>query len=99
MNDEKEKWMEEVLQSMKGIQRAKPMPELLTKIENQIASSKMEVVHLRQLRYVAAIIVLLLFVDTIALVYDNQNQQPNNEDVAVMDTYNQSLISSYQIYE
>lgn len=99
MNDKKEKWMEEVFQSMKGTPRAKPIPELFAKIENQIAPSKVEVIHLRQLRYVAAIVILLLFVDTIALVYDNQYKQPNNEDVAVMDTYDQALISSYQIYE
>lgn len=99
MNDKKEKWAEEVFQSMKGSQRAKPRPELYVKIENQIAFSKANVVPLYQWRYYAAAAVLILLVNTTALIYFNQNKQVNDENVAIMDTYNQSLISSYQIYE
>lgn len=95
MNDEKEKWMEDVFQSMKGSQRAKPRPELFIKIQNRIGVGDAKIVPLRQWRYAAAVAVLMLVVNTKALVYFNQKQQVSYEDV---DTYNQSLISTYQIY-
>lgn len=99
MNDEKEKWMEDVFQSMKGSQRAKPRPDLLVKIQNRIGVVDAKIVPLRQWRYVTAAAILLLLIDMSALVYFSQHNQVNYEDVAVVDTYNQSLISSYQIYE
>lgn len=99
MNDDKEKWMQDVFQSMKGSQRAKPRPDLFVKIQNRIGVGGAKIVPLRQWRYAAAVAVLMLVVNTIALVYFNQQNQLNYEDVTVVDTYNQALISSYQIYE
>lgn len=99
MNDDKEKWMEEVFQSMKGSRRAKPRPELFAKIEGQIAVSKGKVIPLRQWKYAAAVAALVLFVNVKALLYSNQNDEVFNDDAVVADVYNQPLISSYQIYE
>lgn len=99
MNDEKEKWMETVFQSMKGSQRAKPRPDLFAKIQSRIGVVDAKIVPLRQWRYAAAAAVLLLLMNTSVLVYFSQQIQVNYEDIAVVDTYNQSLISSYQIYE
>lgn len=96
MNDDKEKWMEDVFQSMKGSQRAKPQSDVFVKIQNRIGVGDAKIVTLRQWRYAAAVAVLMLVVNTTALVYFNQL---NYEDVTVVDTYNQALISSYQIYE
>ena len=99
MNDEKEKWIEDVFQSMKGSQRAKPQPDLFVKIQNRIGVVDAKIVPLHQWRYAAAAAVLILLMNMTALVYFNQQNKVNYEDVAVEDTYNQSLISSYQIYE
>lgn len=99
MNEEKEKWIEEVFQSMKGSKRAKPQLELFTRIENKIALSKAKIVSLHQWRYAAVTAALILLINTTALMYYNQHKQMNNEDMAVVDTYNISLISAYQIYE
>ena len=99
MNDEKEKWMDEVFESMKGSQRAKPGPELFAKIESQIEISTGKIIPLQQWRYAAAAAVLVLLVNATVLLYYNQHDGVAYEDVAVVDTYRQPLISNYQIYE
>ena len=98
MNDNKEKWMEDVFQSMKGSQRTKPQPDLFVKIQNRIGVGDAKLVSRHQWKYTAAAAVLILFVNITALVYFNQQHQVNYEDVADGNTYNQTLISTYQIY-
>lgn len=98
MNDEKEKWVEDVFQSMKGSERAKPQHDLFEKIQNRIGVGDAKVVSLHQWKYTAAAVVLILFMNITALVYFNQQHQVNYEDVADGNTYNQALISTYQIY-
>ncbi len=99
MNDEKEKWMEEVFQSMKGSQRAKPGPELFAKIEDQISFPKAKVVSMAQWRYAAAAAVLVLFLNTTTLLHYKQLDKVSYENTAVADSYGQALITTYQIYE
>lgn len=99
MDNEKEKWIADVFESMKGNQRAKPAPELFAKIESEINSSTAKVIPIRQWRYAAAAAALVLFVNVSALFYYQQNSGLAYEDVAVGDTYNQPLISDYQIYK
>ncbi|MEM8524168.1 MAG: hypothetical protein AAGG68_05980 [Bacteroidota bacterium] len=99
MSDEKEKWMEEVFQSMSGGQRAKPRLELFSKIENQITFSKAKIVSLRQWKLAAAAAAFILLINTATLIYYNQSNQMNEEEVAVVDTYEESIINFYQIYE
>ncbi len=96
MNEEKEQWMEDVFQSMKGSRRAQPRPTLLAKIENQIAAAKM--IPLQKWRYAVAAAALLLFVNVAALlIYQNTGEA--RSEVAAADAYSESLISSFQIYE
>lgn len=99
MDEEKEKWMENVLNSMSGSQRAKPRPELLKKIQSKIGASETKVVPLRQWKYAVAAAILILLMNTITWVYVNQPNPIRNESVTVVDTYNQTLIRSFQIYE
>ncbi|MEZ5044879.1 MAG: hypothetical protein R2828_33615 [Saprospiraceae bacterium] len=99
MDDEKEKWMKDVFESMKGSQRAKPKPELFAKIENRIVLSQVKVIPLRQWQYTVVAASFMLLINTTALFFYNQNNQMDYEEVVVVDTYNESLISSYQIYE
>ena len=96
MNNEKDKWMENVFQSMKDSQRAKPSPELFTKIKNQISTAGVD--PLLQWRYVVAAAVLMLLINSMALIYYIEYKQVNDEHVAVGRAYKQSLINSYQIY-
>lgn len=98
MNDEKEKWIADVFSSMKESQRAKPGSELLGKIEDQIDLSKAKVVSMPYWKYAAAAAFLLL-INSTALIYHIQNKKLNDEDVALVDAYSESLIRSFQIYE
>ncbi|MBQ4821886.1 hypothetical protein [Aquimarina sp. MMG016] len=98
MNDSKKKWMEDVFQSMKGSQRAKPQQELFAKINNQFKLEKTEVVPLHQWRYTAAVAIFLLLMNSTALIYYNLNRQVDYDYATFEDTYKESLISSYQIY-
>ena len=98
MNDDKEKWMEDVFQSMKYSQRAKPRPDLFVKIQNQIGVGGAKIVPLRQWRHAVAVAVILLVVNATVMVYFNQQHQVNYEDIANRNIYNQTLISTYQIY-
>lgn len=97
-NKDQEKWVEEVFQSMKGSQRAKPSPELFSRIQGQIEGSKSNIVPLYPWRYVAAAVVIVFF-NVTALFYYNQPEEVSSGNVMVADVYSQSLISSYQIYE
>ena len=99
MNDEKQEWMENVFQSMKGSQRAKPENELLAKIQKRIGGLETRVVSMRQVKYVAAAAVLILLMNTTTLVYFNQQKQMDEEEIAIETNYGESLISSFQIYE
>lgn len=99
MNDEKEKWTEEVFQSMKGSQKARPRPELFAKIEDKIAASKNKEIPLHQWRYAVAAAVIILLLNTTALLYYNQHNELSYENAVVADAYTESLISNYQIYE
>ena len=99
MNAEKEKWTEEVFQSMKGSQRAKPSPELFAKIEEQIEVSETKIVSMYQLKYAAAAAALILLLNiTVLFTYRNYDVV-SYEGTIEANTYSQSLISTYQIYE
>lgn len=57
----KEQWADEVLQSLDGIQKAKPNPELFAKITNKLYAEKQsKIIPLKQLGWVAAAACLLL---------------------------------------
>ena len=99
MNEEKDEWAEEIFQSMKGSKRSKPSPELLSKIESQIAFSNIKIVPRLQWRYAAVAAILILLLNTTALIYYKRHQQMKDAKVAVVDTYERPLIRSYQIYE
>ena len=96
--NDKEKWIDEVLSSMEGSQRAQPRPELYKKIEGKLLAEKGSVVQFNQWKYAAAA-VLVLLINTTALMYYSQNSRLINEEVVAADVYDQSLISMSQIYE
>ncbi len=99
MSTEKEKWMDEVFESMKGSQRARPSPELFAKIEGKIVPAKGKLIPIQQWRYAVAAAVLVLLVNSAAMLYYNQQDGVAYEDVAAVDTYSQPLITNYKIYE
>ena len=99
MNDDKEKWMDDAFQSMKGSQRAKPRPELFAQIEGQLMSSKQRVIAMYPWKSAVAAAVLMLLINSTALIYYNQDNTTSYEEIGTSDAYSQSLITPYQIYE
>lgn len=99
MKSDKEKWMEDVFESMKGSQRARPQPELLEKIMKNIDAPEAKVVPMYQWRIVAAAAVLLLVLNIFALNHYTQNSVSSSGELAVEDASSQLIISNYKIYE
>lgn len=96
---DQDKWPENIFNSMKGSQRAKPQSELFAKIESQIASSEVKVLHMLPFKYVAAAAILICLLNTSALLlYTQQNKtQPQGEALQVSDSG--ALINSFEIYK
>lgn len=99
MNNEEDKWIEEVFESMRGSQRAKPNPNLFLAIKEEIASSSYQVIPIYQLRGYAAAGVLALLINVSFLTTYNQYEELPDFEVAEADMYNKPLITSFQIYE
>jgi hypothetical protein len=95
MNEDKEQWMEDVFNSMKGSKRLQPSTDLFAKIENEISTSK--VIPIFQWKYAAAA-AIVIFVNITSVFYYTQNTEINTNDDAVAVVYNQPLLSTYQIY-
>jgi len=99
MSDDKEKEIEAIFNSMKDSKRAKPSPELYGKIHKQIFTRSTKVISITQLKKYAAAACFILLLNTIALYSYNLQKGTAEQDVAAVDNYQESLITSYEIYE
>ena len=93
MKNNKDKWVDEVINSMQDSQKAQPAPELFAKIEAKIGQPYKKNILINRWRVAAAI--LLLVLNGLALRQINQNNR-NNE---VVITQEPSIISNYNIYK
>ncbi len=98
MKKDQHEWTEEVFQSMRGSQRARPRPDLFSKIEDQINLHEAKVIPIVQWKWAAAVAVMILFINITALVVYNQSETIT-EDYAVVNTYGEPLLTTYQIFE
>ena len=99
MSNEKDNWMEDVFQSMKGSQKAKPDTAVFAKIEARIDGSKSTVIPLRQRGYAVAASLLILVLNALALYDFTQGQGLPEEEMVNVEAAAPSLISNFQIYE
>ena len=95
MNDDRDQWIGEVLNSMRGSSRAQPSPDVWASIESKL-SAKATVVSLPRLRMAAAAAVLVLLLNGLALRHYVQDQ---GEEVASKTVAEQGLISRYNLYD
>ncbi len=99
MESAKEKWVNKVMGSMEGIQRAKPAPDLFAKIEREIASPEGKIISMSQFRVAAAAAILLLAMNIFLLnQYAKSDTSDTSEWVSEVDS-NEQLISNYNLYE
>jgi hypothetical protein len=97
MQDEREKWVDEVMNSLQGMRAAEPPADLFEAIQTGINKPKAKVIPLRQLRWSIAIAAVLLLLNVIAI-----RSYANNKDdgFASLEEFGGSpLVSDYKIYE
>jgi len=93
--NDKEKWIDDVFDSVKGSDRAKPNSDLFGKILNEINAPDASIIPLFQLRMIAAAAVILLVLNIAILRQNIQNSNLNSDEWV---TENTSVISNYNIY-
>lgn len=91
---EQEKWTNEVLNSLDGMQKAEPSPYLYTRIQSKLNSGAGNMIPVRFaiLSLGSIAIVLLLSISYVQL----SGQSTTNDEQAII--YEQQLINSDQIY-
>jgi hypothetical protein len=94
--NKKEKWAEEVLQSLTGINKAVPNPDLFAKITLRLQADKQtNIIPLHQLRWVsvAACVVVALNIYAITMRAKSVNEQVTKESAQYI------LINEYTLYK
>ena len=98
VNNKMEEWKETVMDSLNGVKRAIPDPNLYLKIENNIYSPKNKTITMSRLRVsVAAAIILIILNVYFANNYlqNNLNNTENPEEIISQTP----LTSNYKLYE
>jgi len=96
MNQNKKDKISDILNSMKGSQRAKPSGDLFAKIEHEISGTDTFIIPLRQLKWVAAAAILLLIINGITM---QQNYKHHKTDTIAKSARGKSIISNYTLYD
>ena len=97
MQDEQNKWVDEVMNSLQGMRAAEPPADLFETIEARIDGAGAKVISLQQMRWGIAIAAVLLLFNFIAIRSYTVN---NNDGYAYTESYEGSqLVSDYKIYE
>ena len=99
MEKEKNKWIEEVFESTKGMQRARPNPALFSKIRKDIYGEKAKVIQLPQLGRAIAAAVLILILNVFVVIEYTKADQIAETATAIDQPSNQSILSNYNLYE
>lgn len=96
---EKEKWIENVLDSMADSQPAKPSADLFLKIEQRIQEQNSLVIQLPNLRIAAAATLILIAVNGLLLTRYTQNEPSQNQELVDNHLSNNQLVSNFQLYQ
>ena len=87
---EKDKWIENIVNSTDGIMKVSPNEELFSKIQSKINEQKPAESYIKWL--VAASIVVLLCLNTTFLIKKSANNKQNNDNItSLVDTVNNQL--------
>ena len=99
MKEDQEKWIDAIFHSMKDSERALPNPDLFNGVMDKISISNVDLISLKQWKIFFLVSILIIAFNAIALnKYSNLKENPVN-NIAAVDTYQGSLISSYQLYD
>lgn len=98
MKNEKDKWIEEVFESVEGIHRAEPSANLFAKIEQQVFKEG-KTISMQKAKLLAVASILLVFVNIFALSKQIKQNSLNIEVITNPTSSNQDFISNYNLYE
>jgi len=99
MNKKKSNWVEEVIHSMEGSQKAQPRPEVLAKIQGKLSPLGSALVPVKQWRKyaAAAAVILLINISALMIINKNENVQVSENGNSYMPA--NTMINTYQIYD
>ncbi len=98
INSMKEKWINDIYQSMKGYKPVSPKHELFLRIQDQFCDLVKNKVSLNQWRNIAVAASLILMFNLAALSFYKEYKQSMNRQDAFIENYKSILITSYKIY-
>ena len=97
MKREKEKWIDDVFNSLEGSKRAVPSPHLFSKIEKSLFESEAKIIPLGNYRLAVAAAILLLTTNILAIYQYTQSSSISSPELINENT--ESLISDYKLYD
>lgn len=98
MNSEKEKWIAEVMGSVRGLKHVQPSTELFSKIEKQLSIRGAKIISLTALRVSACAGLLLLILNVLILI-NYSKDSIDHDKVLTSKDISTSLMSNYKIYD
>ncbi len=97
MNDNKEKWIEQVLGSMEGSTRAVPSDQLFAKIKRGL-HPKHKTIPMERLRVAVAAAALLFLLNGIT-IYQQFQGTSTSAETTYLENNGQNLVSNYNFYK
>lgn len=97
MQEEKNKWVNKVFNSLERSHRASPKSDLFAKIEHEIIAQDLKIISIRHWRLIAAAAVLLAILNIITLQQYTSNSFLSDSETT-LDTP-EIIISNYKLYE
>lgn len=98
MENNESRWTEEILQSMKGSQRAQPHPDVLSELQEKMSGSSAIIIPMQHWRKYAAVALLILFANTAVVIGYVQNGEPERSEMRSPNPIQKSLTTSFQLY-
>lgn len=98
MQKEQEKWVENVMNSLQGMQAAQPPADLFTSITSKLNQPEAKVIPLRRIQLSIAVASILLLLNAFALQMYAQNGRAISSEIVAEDSSLQ-LMSNFKIYE
>jgi len=99
MKSDENKWIENILGSTKGSERAKPSAKVWVNIEQQVFKKETHLVSISQWRVAAIAAVLLIALNIFSIRHYLQNRANGVSEMTTENRPNQSIISNYQLYD
>ena len=91
---EQEKWTNEVLNSLEGMQKAEPSPYLYTRIQAKIATKSQDIISVRY-AFLSLTSIAVIVLISLSFIQLSNHSEINDEQTII---YEQQLINSDQIY-